>query len=151
MKHLSSIDAQLGFTPSDDFSNADGKGAAALKLAAELQKCAVSSLDKKKRKKCAEKRKLEYAQTMAAIEGSLNGSADTSDTGATGYEIYQEKKAEAEAIEAAAAAEIAAAEAEAERVLTEDKAASDTTKNVVVGVGVVVILGIVSYVIFGKK
>ncbi len=56
MKHLSSIDAQLGFTPSDDFSNADGKGAAALKLAAELQKMTQLALLIKRKKKMRRKK-----------------------------------------------------------------------------------------------
>jgi len=156
MRHLSDIDAQLGLAPYDNFSDADGRGAAKAALAAGIAACGLKHpFSKSKRQACVEEKKRIYAAKISAIDGVVGSQYATKEepTGTAmmtprevmpksiPQSVMPESPAKLRANESAAQA--AEAEAAAEGGMS-------TNTKILIGVGAAVVL-IGGFLYFRKK
>ena len=159
MRHLTDIDAELGLAPYDNFSDADGRGAAKAALAAGLAACQLKHpFSKSKRNACREEKQRLYAAKIAAIDGIVGSQYSTAPV-ATGTAIKpkpvsQTKELPKEMPESPASARLTVAERPEE---TTNGAEGDVSESgmsmntkILIGVGAAVLL-IGGYMYMKKK
>ena len=146
MRHLSDIDAQLGLAPYDNFSDADGKGAAKAALAAGIAACGLKHpFSKSKRKACADEKKRIYAAKIAAIDSVKNPVApeETEKVTEIAEKLPAKSLAQSTMPESPAAARVveqAKQEAAAAAAAAEAEGGMSMNTKILIGVGAAVLL-----------